>query len=259
MLSGCGISWCLYKNEAVIAKELTDNTIIKEADVLYTSENDPRQLYNYLIKYKESRNAEILWRIARAGRDLVLTGVDATSEEKKSLTYEAFEMAKKGLEIDDQNWGCHKWFAITLGDVGDYEGTKIKISNAYTIKDHLETALELNPKDATTAHCIGVWCKVFAELPWYQQKIASILFATPPTSSYEEAIELFELAEKIEPNFYSVNLLELGYCYKMVGDVKRAMLYLDKAAHYPAANEEDKQSAEKANALLKELLAKNKS
>lgn len=29
---------------------ITDNTIIKEADVLYTSENDPRQLYNYLIK-----------------------------------------------------------------------------------------------------------------------------------------------------------------------------------------------------------------
>lgn len=55
--------------------------------------------------------------------------------------------------------------------------------------------MQLNPKDATTAHCIGVWCKVFAELPWYQQKMASILFAAPPTSSYEQAIEMFQHAE----------------------------------------------------------------
>lgn len=27
---------------------------------------------------------------------------------------------------------------------------------------------------------------MFADLPWYQQKIAATLFAAPPTSTYEE-------------------------------------------------------------------------
>lgn len=89
-------------------------------------------------RYEDSANAEILWRLARSARDLALTGVDVSSDEKKALTYKAFEVTKRGLEADDQNWGCHKWYAIVLGDVGDYEGTKIKISNAYVIKEHLE-------------------------------------------------------------------------------------------------------------------------
>lgn len=29
-------------------------------------------------------------------------------------------------------------------------------------------------------------CFMFADLPWYQQKIAATLFAAPPTSTYEE-------------------------------------------------------------------------
>ena len=31
-------------------------------------------------------------------------------------------------------------------------------------------------------------CFLFADMPWYQRKIASALFATPPTSTYEEVM-----------------------------------------------------------------------
>nr|XP_039265004.1 regulator of microtubule dynamics protein 1-like [Styela clava] len=258
IFSGSGILLWTKRMRNLKAKEVDDKSIIVEADNLYSTGDEPRHLYNYLIKYKDSTNAEILWRVSRASRDLALNGSDVSKEDKKALVYDAFETAKRALEIDETNWGSHKWFAITLGDVGDYEGTKIKISNAYVIKDHLERALQLNPKDATTAHCIGLWCLAFAELPWYQQKIASVLFGTPPTSTFEEAIKMFELAEKTEPNFYSVNLVELGRCYMMIGDNRHALLYLDKASKYPATNDEDRQAVERAKKLLEELIAKNK-
>lgn len=29
-------------------------------------------------------------------------------------------------------------------------------------------------------------CFAFAELPWYQRKVAALIFSTPPTSTYEE-------------------------------------------------------------------------
>lgn len=39
-------------------------------------------------------------------------------------------------------------------------------------------------------------------MPWYQRKIASTVFAAPPISSYEEALEYFIRAEETEPRFY---------------------------------------------------------
>ncbi|MEJ1283933.1 regulator of microtubule dynamics 1 [Cricetulus griseus] len=30
------------------------------------------------------------------------------------------------------------WYAICISDVGDYEGIKVKIANAYIIKEHFE-------------------------------------------------------------------------------------------------------------------------
>ena len=57
---------------------------------------------------------------------------------KKELHYESFECAKRALNLDQENFGSHKWFAITIGDIGDYEGTKTKISNSFLIKEHFE-------------------------------------------------------------------------------------------------------------------------
>lgn len=33
---------------------------------------------------------------------------------------------------------------------------------------------------------VSLRCFAFAELPWYQRKVAAIIFASPPTSTYEE-------------------------------------------------------------------------
>lgn len=76
--------------------------------------------------------------MARAARDKALKDNTISKDDKKSLIYEAFECSKRALEADENNFGSHKWFAITIGDVGDYEGTKAKIANAFLIRDHLE-------------------------------------------------------------------------------------------------------------------------
>lgn len=50
---------------------------------------------------------------------------------------------------------------------------------------------------------MGIWCYTFAEMPWYQRRIAEMLFATPPSSTYEKALGYFHRAEQVDPNFYS--------------------------------------------------------
>ncbi|XP_068014626.1 LOW QUALITY PROTEIN: regulator of microtubule dynamics protein 1 [Melanerpes formicivorus] len=146
-----------------------------------------------------------------------------------------------------------EWYGICLSDVGDFEGIKTKIGNAIIIKEHFQRAIELNPKDATTIHLIGIWCYSFAEMPWYQRKIAATLFATPPTSTFQEALHYFHMAEEADPNFYSKNLLFLGKTYLKLNNKKLALLWLSKAKDYPAHTEEDKQVQKEALELLNSI------
>ncbi|XP_055038607.1 regulator of microtubule dynamics protein 1 [Misgurnus anguillicaudatus] len=248
------LSYLMYKRvtrfPAVSALDKAEE-VLEQADYLYSC-GDTQKLHQLLVQYKDSNDAEFLWRLARASRDLSLLS-SISSDEKKRLTYEAFEFAKKALEKNESSFAAHKWFAVCLSDVGDYEGTKVKIGNSYIIKDHLERALELNPKDATSIHILGYWCFAFAELPWYQRKVAAVIFASPPTATYEEALEYFLKAEEVDPNFYSKNLLMLGKTYMKLGDRERAALWLQKAHDYPALTEEDKEVHKEALDLLKKI------
>ncbi|XP_038601764.1 regulator of microtubule dynamics protein 1 [Tachyglossus aculeatus] len=243
------ISHCAVVHASIKVEELLD-----QADYLYES-GETEKLYHLLAKYKQSEDAELLWRLARASRDL--SQLSSTSaEEKKQLVYKALEYAKKALEKNPSSFAAHKWYAICISDVGDYEGIKAKIANAYVIKEHFEKAIELNPKDATSIHLMGVWCYSFAEMPWYQSRIAAMLFATPPSSTYEEALNYFQKAEQADPNFYSKNLLLLGKTYLKLNNKKLAAFWLLKAKDYPVHTEEDKQVQKEAADLLKTFSVK---
>ncbi|XP_039079393.1 regulator of microtubule dynamics protein 1 isoform X2 [Hyaena hyaena] len=211
----------VFSHAAVVhatAKVFRVEEILEQADYLYES-GETEKLYQLLTQYKESEDAELLWRLARASRDLAqLSGT--SEEEKKLLVYEALEYAKRALEKNERSFAAHK------------------------------KAIELNPKDATSIHLMGIWCYTFAEMPWYQRRIAKMLFATPPSSTYEEALGYFHRAEQVDPNFYSKNLLLLGKTYLKLHNKKLAAFWLMKAKDYPAHTEEDKQIQTEAAQLL---------
>ncbi|XP_047277793.1 regulator of microtubule dynamics protein 1 isoform X24 [Homo sapiens] len=213
---------------AVVHATAKVEEILEQADYLYES-GETEKLYQLLTQYKESEDAELLWRLARASRDVAQLS-RTSEEEKKLLVYEALEYAKRALEKNESSFASHKWYAICLSDVGDYEGIKAKIANAYIIKEHFEKAIELNPKDATSIHLMGIWCYTFAEMPWYQRRIAKMLFATPPSSTYEKALGYFHRAEQ-------------GKTYLKLHNKKLAAFWLMKAKDYPAHTEEDKQGS----------------
>ncbi|XP_012499002.1 PREDICTED: regulator of microtubule dynamics protein 1 [Propithecus coquereli] len=122
-----------------------------------------------------------------------------------------------------------QWYAICISDVGDYEGIKVKIANAYIIKEHFEKAIELNPKDATSIHLMGICLTSIVCLANYF----------------------------LDPNFYSKNLLLLGKTYLKLHNKKLAAFWLMKAKDYPAHTEEDKQVHTEAAQLLTSLSDKN--
>uniref|UniRef100_UPI0000F21D85 regulator of microtubule dynamics protein 1 n=1 Tax=Danio rerio TaxID=7955 RepID=UPI0000F21D85 len=252
LLAVTPLSYLIYQRVSRLAPVCALNSaeeILEQADYLYSC-GETQKLHQLLDKHRDSGDAEFLWRLARVCRDLALL---SSAEEKRRLTYEAFQYATAALQRDEQCYAAHKWFAICLSDVGDYEGIKVKIGNSYIIREHLERAIQLNPRDATSIHILGFWCFAFAELPWYQRKVAAVIFGSPPTATYEEALEFFLRAEEVEPSFYSKNLLMLGKTYMMLRDVQQAALWLTKARDYPAVTEEDRQVHQEAQELLKRL------
>lgn len=108
----------------------------------------------------------------------------------------------------------------------------------------------MDPKDATILHMLGNWCYQVASLTWYQRKIASVLFAAPPVSSYEEALQFLLKAEDIDPNFYSHNLLLLGKTYLKLNKKEEGVKYLKRASEYPAKNNDDQDAKQEAIKLL---------
>ncbi|XP_067932123.1 regulator of microtubule dynamics protein 1-like isoform X2 [Watersipora subatra] len=168
--------------------------ILREADTLY-SQSEVDKLYDFLRTYDDATSAEIAWRQARAACDKA-KHCEAKSEERKVLMKEGLKYAEKSMTLDDKCGPCHRWYAVMLNYVGDYEGNKEKIKYSYIVQQHFQQAMELDPTDATSMYCLGQWCYYFAEMSWYTKKIAGLIFGTPPTSTFQEALKYFSQAEE---------------------------------------------------------------
>jgi hypothetical protein len=70
-----------------------------------------------------------------------------------------------------------------LSSIGDYEGSKVSISNSFIVKDHWEKAIALNPQDATSHHLLGRWSLTIADISWIERKVAAAIFGTPPVAT----------------------------------------------------------------------------
>ena len=103
--------------------------------------------------------------------------------------------------------------------------------NNYSSFIFFQKAVELNPQDATSWYILGEFAFGLADLPWYQRKIVSAIFATPPTSTYEEALEYFQKAEETNPNFYSMNHFMIGKCFYSIKDYEKAKEFLNLAVN----------------------------
>lgn len=86
-------------------------------------------------------------------------------------------------------------------------GTKERIKQLLTVKDHMQKAIQYNPTDPTSYYLLGEWHFSCYNVSWAERQIAKVIFGTLPEPDLEEALSMFKKAEEIEPGFYSRNLL----------------------------------------------------
>ena len=104
-------------------------------------------------------NPSMVWRLCKAQYlNAVLAGQDGAKDIKQDLIMEAVKTGERALGLDTRNPEAHKWFAISLGSRGEFQGVKEKILDGFEFKKHIDIAAELNPGDHITQHLLGRFC-----------------------------------------------------------------------------------------------------
>lgn len=223
---------------------------LEKADQLF-DDNKFQDAVDFLRTVEDQSDPEILWRLGRAL--FKTSGIPENSSKKSELIREAYKLIAESVEKKEDSFASHKWFAILLDAKSNLDGIKERVSQLENVKKHMQRAIELNPEDPTSRYILGEFAFGLADLPWYQRKIVSTIFATPPTGTYEEALENFLKAESLDADFYSMNKLMIGKCYYQLKDNEKAREYLTKAANVNVANEDDRKCKEEAESLLKKV------
>jgi len=96
---------------------------------------------------------------------------------------------------------------------------------------------------------LGRFCYEVSQLSWIERQVASTLFSTPPSSSFEEALEHFHSSEKLGKPFKDNRLL-IAKCYIGMGDYQNAGHFLKLGSDLPVLTPTDEAAQEQINALL---------
>jgi len=199
----------------------------------------------------DGNNVEVLWRISRAYFDFADRKPN-DMEYKKQFIYKGRDFAEKALALDDKSAGAHKWYAINHGQIGEAEGTEQKIKNSYGMRDHTLLAIKYDPTDAGNYHVMGRWHYALADLSWFERQIASLIYATPPEASFEEALAYFKKANELDKKDIR-NMLYIGYCYDKLDDETSAAKWFKTAINAEATSDSDRGLQAEAKEALDDL------
>jgi len=242
---------------------MADNkkTILDAADAAFESQNAGTSLQDLLKLLEQHPNdTDVLYRIARSYYDL---GMSSYQDKELQAKYykEGWDHAEKAVKTSPESGEANKWAGALLGRYSDHVPTKEKIAQAFNIKNYFEKAASLDPKDPVPLHSLGMWCMQVSSIGWVERNVAALLFATPPSSTYQNALEYFlkchEIIKDLEKQtgFIMLNCTETGKCYEYMGDKAKAKEWYQKVValkdkpHPVSAGSSIKYSEERLAAL----------
>ncbi|EUB64492.1 Regulator of microtubule dynamics protein [Echinococcus granulosus] len=213
--------------------------LIAEIDAL--NEQDKfREVYDKLKKPDGNYNdmdLELMWRLARACRFLVLNNGPKDKKAKQEWITEGLDVMKTAVERFPTACLSNTWYGIMLNVKSQDEGIKNKIKLGYEIREYFDKGYEANPNDFMTLHCLGSWCFEVASLGKVERAFASTFFGKPPESSFEEALKFYLDAEKALPG-RPYTVCRIAQCYDRLKNKEKAKEWAQKAIKLHAQDPE---------------------
>jgi tetratricopeptide (TPR) repeat protein len=192
---------------------------------------------------------QTLWRLARL---YVCRGDVAPDNERQALYGEAERYARKCISADERIAEGHTWLAASLGCVAIFEGGKRKIQLANEIKQELDRALLLNPRDDVAYSILGSFYRALGGVSWMERQLAAVFLGSLPSGGYTEADSALHRAIALAPDVLR-HRYELALLYLDMDRTDSARVELESVEKLPVTLARDVHCKEHARELLSKL------
>lgn len=112
----------------------------------------------------EQKNPQVLVRIARVYYNLAIEASD--TRRKNELIRLAYQKVKEALDLEKEDYLIHLWYGVLLDANSELDGIKARAQQLFIVQHHMQKAVELNSKDATSRYTLGEFAYALADLPW---------------------------------------------------------------------------------------------
>ena len=211
--------------------------------------NDALPLYLAAEKL-EPTNSRILVRIARQYRYLM---TDASSKQDKlRMGYIALDYSVRAAARGTNDAEAQLAPAITLGKMLPYLPTKEQVDASPRIKQSVDKALALDPRNDTAWHILGRWHRVLADVSLVKRYLAGMVYGSLPKGSNEEAERAMRKAIELNPNRL-MHYIELGRIYAQMGRKDEAREFINKGLAMPDTEKDDPETKQRGRETLQKL------
>ena len=187
--------------------------LLKQVDELYDQNkfDEVEKLLNSPdLLEKSDKRFEFKWRLARARygqvkekqrneseldaiRDLVLSAL-ADNPECGPAHKVRRCLARLVRSVNSDKNPCNfvslsvQWAAILIDEAAAKKGTKERIKQLLTVKEHMQNAIKHSPTDPTSLYLLAEWHYSCYNVSWAERQVAKVIFGTLPEPDLEEAL-----------------------------------------------------------------------
>ena len=225
--------------------------LFKEARQYEAAYKEKEALVKYfeILKYQPNN----LTALCKASELYYLLGKRQASKEKQKDYYLASKSyAQQALKVNAQSADANFVMAVALGRIALISSGEEKVKAVKEVKSYAEKCIQIDPKNYKAYHVLGKWHYEVSDLNSFEKWLIKVTYGALPKASLEEAIRIYEVSRKLNPNFI-LNYLEIARCYKKLGEKQKATSYLKTMMKLPNSTSDDEKIKADANKLLKEL------
>lgn len=193
--------------------------------------------------------APVLIKIAKQYGDLMPS---LKGSARKDAAMKSLEYSRKAVALAPKLSDAHLALALSLGKSTEFLGNKQKLEASREIKSAAEQALKLDPKSDYAHHMLGRWHQEIADIGGATRLLAKVVYGAIPQGSYQEALDHFEKARKINSNRL-IHQIEYGRTLAMMGKDEEAKREIKKGLAMPNREADDAESKQRGQATLNDI------
>ena len=227
-----------------------DTITLQKGDACFIAQDYSGAITVYQQYLNGTRNdAQAYWRIARAN---ICIGDVSRKDEKESCYRRALFFSNHAVELDSMDSNVQCWYAVSMGYIALFEGSKKKVELCNRIQNALERSITLDPHNDVAFSIYGSFYHVLGNVNWFERSLANLLLGGLPEGGFEESEKMFLKAIEIAPNLLR-HRYELGLLYFDWGKEKKGNEVFQSALTLPITLASDIRRIEKMKQKLQHI------